>query len=153
MKSRREFLKSMATAGAAVAASASTTKPVRQDGMPVAARVSDRSYWLAIMRKIAGTVLENLARRELKKTMPIEAANPTERAKYTHLARRANLSAAGGDHARSASSDATHGGVEERRLDRYRHAGEPTARGSSGARCNACGASSDRRVGEEVSLV
>ncbi len=51
----------------------------------VAAKIDDRSYWLAVMEKIARPVLENLAQRRLKKTMPVEAANPADRAKYTHL--------------------------------------------------------------------
>jgi hypothetical protein len=85
MKSRREFLKSVGTAGAALATGVPLAKSGAQTIAGAVARVGDRDYWLAIMKKIASPVLENLARRELKKTMPIEAANPNERGQYTHL--------------------------------------------------------------------
>jgi hypothetical protein len=85
MKSRREFLKSVGTAGAAIATGVPLAKSGAQTIARAAARVGDRDYWLAIMKKIGSPVLENLARRELKKTMPVEAANPNERGQYTHL--------------------------------------------------------------------
>jgi hypothetical protein len=57
-------------------AQSSATTPVNRD---------DRSYWLAVAQRIATPVLTSLSRRELKKTMPVEARNPADRAKYAHL--------------------------------------------------------------------
>jgi hypothetical protein len=45
----------------------------------------DRLYWVSVLEKISRPVLENLARRELRKAMPVEAGSPSDRAKYTHL--------------------------------------------------------------------
>ncbi|WP_028609402.1 DUF2264 domain-containing protein [Paenibacillus harenae] len=56
----------------------------------------DRSYWLQQLKAISAPVLEALARRELKQTMPIECAETdggpeaeaallADRAKFTHL--------------------------------------------------------------------
>ncbi len=79
--SRRKFFKSVAALGVVGFAG----------GMPAAENLAvpapapdDRSYWLAVMEKIAAPVLENLSRRELKKVMPVEAAG-SDRAQYTHL--------------------------------------------------------------------
>jgi hypothetical protein len=44
-----------------------------------------RAYWLAVLEKLALPILDNLSQRRLKKTMPVEAANPADRARYTHL--------------------------------------------------------------------
>jgi hypothetical protein len=44
-----------------------------------------RDYWITVLEKLAGPVLGHLAKRELKKTMPVEAYNPAERRSYTHL--------------------------------------------------------------------
>ena len=85
MKGRREFLKSLGTASAAIAAGVPLPKSVVHTVAPAADRLRDRDYWLAVMKKIASPVLESLARRQLKKMMPVEAANPIERGKYTHL--------------------------------------------------------------------
>jgi hypothetical protein len=83
MKGRREFLKSLTGFGAAMTVGAAN---VSQSGpTPIANQLQQRRYWLGVMQKIATPVLENLARRELRKTMPVEAANPSERVKYTHL--------------------------------------------------------------------
>src|SRR5215813_13382572 len=82
MKGRREFLKSIAGFGAAMTVG---TANVSQSGAPAANQLHPRGYWLEVMQKIATPVLENLARRELRKKMPVEAANPSERVKYTHL--------------------------------------------------------------------
>lgn len=46
---------------------------------------SDRTYWLAVMQRIARPVLENLSQRQLKRTMTVEAAKPAARRQYTHL--------------------------------------------------------------------
>ena len=44
-----------------------------------------RSYWLSVLERLSLPILDNLAHHRLKKTMPVEAANPDDRAKYTHL--------------------------------------------------------------------
>lgn len=44
----------------------------------------DRAYWLAAMRQVTTPVVEALARRELKKRMPVEASGEG-RDEYTHL--------------------------------------------------------------------
>jgi hypothetical protein len=84
MKSRREFFK---TAGAAglfgaaglplAAAPGPSEKPVRADG--------GRSYWVSVAQKLSQPVLEHLARRELKKAMPVESVSGAGREKFTHL--------------------------------------------------------------------
>src|SRR5690348_13493051 len=84
MQRRREFLKSIvmgvasavSSPGSTLLAQSSPTTPVNRD---------DRSYWLAVAQRIATPVLTSLSRRELKKTMPVEARNPADRAKYAHL--------------------------------------------------------------------
>jgi hypothetical protein len=84
MKTRREFFKSVAVAGAfsSVAFPFSETQAAAS-GAP--STESDRAYWLSVLEKLSGPVLENLARRELKKNMPVEAENPKSRSEYTHL--------------------------------------------------------------------
>lgn len=83
--SRREFFKSVTALGVAglagipPALSAAETTP---SANPTA---DNRSYWLAALDRVASPVLENLARCELKKNMPVEAAKPADRAKFTHL--------------------------------------------------------------------
>jgi hypothetical protein len=85
MESRRKFLKSVTALGVAGVIGAPAAKSVAQTLATVSDTAGDRGYWLAVMEKIAGPVLENLARRELKKTMPVEAANPADRARFTYL--------------------------------------------------------------------
>jgi hypothetical protein len=83
MKNRRNFFKSAAVLGALGA----TGLPLRaaEQAIPPAAG-DDRRYWVSITEKIARPVLENLARRELKKKMPVEAkAGVKDRADCTHL--------------------------------------------------------------------
>jgi len=46
---------------------------------------NDRAYWVDTLEKVALPVMENLSKRQLRKNMPVEAANPADRAKYTHL--------------------------------------------------------------------
>lgn len=82
MKTRREFFKTVAVAGAAGTL-----------GLPLSASADlapnnftdDRSYWISVLERISRPVLENLARGELRKNMPIEAANPEDRRRYSHL--------------------------------------------------------------------
>jgi hypothetical protein len=83
MQSRRRFLKSAAAIGVSGAASAASVKAgANSSAAPVE---SDREYWVGALDRVAAPVLENLARRELRKNMPVEAANAADRAKYTHL--------------------------------------------------------------------
>lgn len=84
MQSRRGFLKTLAAAGlaGAVPGSGATTGPVPP---PPEAPETVRAEWCRWLTRLADPVLGALARRELRATMPVEAANPKERAEYTHL--------------------------------------------------------------------
>jgi hypothetical protein len=83
MKTRREFFKSAAALGVLGA----TGLPLRaaETPAPVSNSGDDRRYWVSVMEKIARPVLENLARRELKKKMPVEEQRGAKRASSTHL--------------------------------------------------------------------
>ena len=82
VQSRRRFLKSATAIGVAGAANAA----VAGEGQSQAASpASDRAYWVDTLERVALPVLENLSKRELRKNMPVEAANPADRARYTHL--------------------------------------------------------------------
>ena len=83
MQRRREFLKTILIGVASSVSSRATLLAERS--ATIAANAGDRSYWLAVAQKIALPVLVSLSRRELKKTMPVEAKNPADRGKYTHL--------------------------------------------------------------------
>ena len=86
METRRDFFKTAAALGVlgvverparAEAASAPTAV--------LAAVGNDRAYWIGAAGRIARPVLENLARRELKKRMPVEERAGAKRAPVTHL--------------------------------------------------------------------
>lgn len=85
MEPRREFLKSAIALGVAGMVGAPLAESAAQTVAAVGDASDDRGCWLGVMERIATPVLENLARRELKKRMPVEAANPAERARFTHL--------------------------------------------------------------------
>lgn len=85
MKSRRDFLRSVTALGVTGLTGISPNTATAKSTVPQNHQTNDRDYWLAITRRIASPVLETLARRELKKNMPVEAAQPDKRAKYTHL--------------------------------------------------------------------
>jgi hypothetical protein len=85
MKNRREFLKSVTALGVAGLAGAPAAKSVAQTLSTVNDDADDRGHWISVTERIARPVLENLSRHELKKMMPVEAANPADRAKYTYL--------------------------------------------------------------------
>ncbi len=85
MENRRGFLKSVAAFGVAGLAGAPAAESVAQTLAAANDQADDRGYWLAVMERIATPVLKNLSQRELKKAMPIEADNPAERARFTHL--------------------------------------------------------------------
>lgn len=84
MQRRREFLKSILIGIASGVNSPGRLSPAQSSAI-TPANVTDRSYWVAVAQKLATPVLTSLSRRELKKTMPVEATNPSVRAKYTHL--------------------------------------------------------------------
>lgn len=83
MNNRREFFKTAAALGILGAASlplrAAETKPQPARG------TDDRAYWAGVIQKIARPVLESLARRELKKKMPVEQRPKAKREACTHL--------------------------------------------------------------------
>jgi hypothetical protein len=85
MKTRREFFKSMAVAGAVSAVGLPELSSTAQTPAPAVNGSEDRAYWLAALNKLAGPVLASLSKRELKKNMPVEAANPADRRRFTHL--------------------------------------------------------------------
>jgi len=85
MATRRDFLKSAVTLGVAGIAGAPITESVGQDSAGLNNEAGDREVWLGALKRIAAPVLQNLAQRRLKKAMPVEAANPADRAQYTHL--------------------------------------------------------------------
>jgi hypothetical protein len=83
MSNRREFLKSAAALGVMLA-SVPTANCLAQTPAN-AANVSARAYGLDTLQKLSAPVLENLAKRQLKKVMPVEARDAKARAKFTHL--------------------------------------------------------------------
>ncbi len=87
MRSRREFFKTVAAAGVlgTVGPSVAVADSLAPAAAPVAGGAEDRRYWVSTLEKLAGPVLGRLSRRELKKAMPVEAANPADRRRYTYL--------------------------------------------------------------------
>jgi hypothetical protein len=85
MRSRRNFLKSVTALGIAGATNGPLSTSGGQTPPSAVSQTNDRVYWIDVVEKIASPVLDNLSRRELRKNMPVEAANPADRAKYTHL--------------------------------------------------------------------
>ena len=84
MKSRRDFIRSAAVLSALGAAGL----PLRaaENKTESAALGDDRRYWVFVTEKIARPVLENLARRQLRKNMPVEAhPQANKREIVTHL--------------------------------------------------------------------
>jgi hypothetical protein len=68
--------------GALLAGSAASFAAAAQ----TSAKPSDRDEWLAVMRRVATPVLENMAARRLKATMPVQSApGVTDRPEYTYL--------------------------------------------------------------------
>lgn len=82
---RRRFLGSVTALGAVGIAGTLPAEPVPQVTGRTPDGADDRAYWLGVLGKVAGPVLENLSRRELRRHMPIEAADPKARAPFTHL--------------------------------------------------------------------
>jgi len=86
VKDRRQFFNSAIGLGAASALRLPVATHVdihRKHRDNVAA--DHRAFLLNVMQKIARPVLKTLAQRTLRKSMPVEAANRTDRAQYTHL--------------------------------------------------------------------
>ena len=53
--------------------------------MEITSGTQDRARWVSLLRRIATPVLTAAAERRLRATMPVEAHNPADRARYTHL--------------------------------------------------------------------
>jgi hypothetical protein len=85
MKNRRDFIKSVAAAGVLGAVRASAAEPGLQPAVSVGSGRGNRRYWLSVLERLAHPVLGHLAGRGLKKVMPIEALNPSDRRHYAHL--------------------------------------------------------------------
>lgn len=78
---RRDFFKTLSAAGAGLAAA-----PAAGSGAQSAAAVAnDRGAWLAVLRRLADPVLNNLAGETLKLRMPVEQAPGANREGVTHL--------------------------------------------------------------------
>lgn len=80
---RRAFLGSVTALGAAAVA-----LPAKSFGHALPTddlNADDRGYWLDVLERIATPVLQHLSARELRQRMPVEAADPAARARFTHL--------------------------------------------------------------------
>lgn len=86
MTTRRQFV---AQAAAATVLGPSRVlgadAPKMMNANPAPATTDERAYWCGLAAKLATPVLTALAARKLKATMPVEAKNPKDRAKVTHL--------------------------------------------------------------------
>jgi hypothetical protein len=82
---RREFLKSAALLGLGGIFGTMISPVEGETVTDLNSESNRRIYWVNVLQKIATPVLKNLAQRQLKSTMPVEAANPKDRAQYTHL--------------------------------------------------------------------
>ncbi len=83
MTTRRDFVK----LAAAASLLGSTRTPAAPAPVPTAfSPANDRAFWCQMAGRLATPVLEALAQRKLKATMPIEAApDVKDRAEFTHL--------------------------------------------------------------------
>ena len=84
MNTRREFFKSAAAFGVLGAAGLAPA-PAADIPPPAATGEKDRRYWVLTLEKIARPVLENLARRTLRRIMPVEQPPGARREAVTHL--------------------------------------------------------------------
>jgi hypothetical protein len=81
---RRAFLEAAGTIGVAplvVAGSGGDGLPAQEAG----ALAADRSYWVAVLTRLADPVLKNLVAGTLKARMPVEQATGANRAPFSHL--------------------------------------------------------------------
>src|SRR5262245_28464730 len=83
MTNRREFLMLTGCAGLAELLEGISAQPASLQASTSAN--SDRTYWLGVLEKLSLPLLESLSRGQLKRQMPVEAADPADRVKYTHL--------------------------------------------------------------------
>ncbi len=81
---RREFFKSAASLGVLGAAGLPLAQAA-ETKLSAATGEEDRRYWVSTLERIARPVLENLARRELKRNMPVEQQLGAKREAVTHL--------------------------------------------------------------------
>jgi hypothetical protein len=82
-KGRRQFLRSAAALGAF-----SAVQPAEAVFGPTGGAIQDdREYWVQILSKVSGPVLQALSEKKLKAVMPVEAAhgNVEDRRQFTHL--------------------------------------------------------------------
>ncbi len=86
MTTRRDFVKLMAAAGAVGAT------PLLEAGVPaMPTGDADRAQWLRWAEQLAAPLLPALARRRLKASLPVEAADPAERRAFVRLEAFARL--------------------------------------------------------------
>jgi hypothetical protein len=87
MKTRRQFISFAATSGVLTTYRASTAAAAVSPAASYSvSREDGRAYWCGVATRLASPVLNALAERRLKATMPVEA-HPTskDRPQYTHL--------------------------------------------------------------------
>src|SRR5689334_21150989 len=84
---RREFLRRSTAAAAwpAIPAPAAQPAAASREAARLAPGAADRDTWIAVMRRLADPILNNLANGTLKARMPIEQASGADRAPVTHL--------------------------------------------------------------------
>ncbi len=88
MRTRRDFVKLTAAAGArgAVGSSAQSTPAAATGGAGLATGAAARAYWCQIAGHLAEPLLPALAARKLKATMPVEShPSSKDRPQYTYL--------------------------------------------------------------------
>ncbi len=86
MKNRRDFFKTVVAAGVLGAVNVSAAESLAQAPALTRAGPDDRKYWVSTLEKLASPMLGHLAKRELRKVMPVETSgNATDRSKYTYL--------------------------------------------------------------------
>jgi hypothetical protein len=86
MNNRRDFLKTVAILGAVGTSVGAPEQSSAQPPPSTGDGSDDRTYWVAVLEKLANPILVNLSHRVLKKTMPVESnGDATDRRNYTHL--------------------------------------------------------------------
>jgi hypothetical protein len=83
--SRRTFLGSVTALGAVGIAGVLPGEAASPALRSAPGGADDRAYWVSVLGQLAGPVLENLSRRELRRRMPVEAADPASRTPFSHL--------------------------------------------------------------------
>jgi hypothetical protein len=92
MNNRRDFFKTLAAAAVLGAVNVSPAESVTLTPAFSRNGTDDRKYWLSILEKLASPVLGHLAKRELRKVMPVETSrDAADRSRYTHLEAFARL--------------------------------------------------------------